>query len=111
MNIAIPVTSEGRVEQRWGKAPRIAVAAVADGAITGWDEYAVGWDLAHDEGTEGSHHARIVRFLREHEVTHVVVDHMGAPMQHTLGRMGVVILGAGSPDARESVILAVASLR
>lgn len=101
--VAIPVTPDGGVEQRWGRAPRIAVARVEDGAITSWEEHAVGWDVAHDTGTEGSHHARVVRFLREHGVTHVVVDHMGAPMQQTLGKMGITIVPAGSARARDAV--------
>lgn len=110
MNIVIPVTPEGLVERRWGKAPRVAVANVTDGAITDWQEYAVGWDIAHDEGPEGAHHARIVRFLREHAVSHVVVDHMGAPMQHTLGKLGIAILPARSVSAREAVERAVTGL-
>lgn len=110
MIIAIPVTPDGGVEQRWGRAPRIAVATVEHGAITAWHEHAVGWDVAHDEGTEGSHHARVVRFLRDNGVTHVAVDHMGAGMQHTLGRMGIPILAVRSLRAREAVELAASDL-
>lgn len=108
---AVPVTPDGGVERRWGRAPRIAIARVEDGAVTDWQEHAVGWDVAHDEGTEGSHHARVVRFLREHGVTHVVVDHMGAGMHHTLGRMGIEILPVRSNLAREAVALAAAALQ
>ncbi|NCD18107.1 MAG: dinitrogenase iron-molybdenum cofactor [Actinobacteria bacterium] len=110
MTYAIPVTPDGGVEQRWGRAPRIAVATVEGGAISDWQEHAVGWDVAHDEGTEGSHHARVVRFLRENAVTHVVVDHMGAGMHRTLGTMGIEILPVRSPVAREAVQLAAALL-
>lgn len=107
MKVAIPVTPEGLLERRWGKAPRIAVADVDDrGSILSWEEFAVAWDVAHDQGTEGSHHARVVRFLREHAVQAVVVEHMGAPMQHTLGRMGLTIHPARSAVAREAVELA-----
>jgi len=111
MIIAIPVTPDGAVEERWGRAPRLAVASVVDGRIADWTEHAVGWDGAHDQGTEGAHHARVVRFLRENGVTHVVVDHMGAGMRHTLGKLGIEILPVRSPFAREAVELAVASLR
>lgn len=74
-----------------------------DGHISDWGVHPVGWDVAHDEGTEGSHHARIVRFLRENGVEAVVVDHMGQGMQHTLGKMGIPVLPALSQDAREAV--------
>ncbi|NCD20051.1 MAG: hypothetical protein EOL89_08725 [Actinobacteria bacterium] len=106
MNIAIPVTPDGGVEQGWGRAPRVAIVRVEDGAIADWEEHAVGWDVAREEGTEGAHHARIVRFLREHGVTHVVVAGMGAGMQRTLGKMGIEILPARSLLAREAVGLA-----
>ncbi|MCE1178364.1 MAG: hypothetical protein LWW86_04960 [Micrococcales bacterium] len=103
MHIVIPVTEDGQVDHRWGRAARVAVAAVEDGAVTSWTEHAVGWDVAHDEGTEGSHHARIVRFLREHQITHVMADHMGQGMVHTISRMGLPIARPTSPDAREAV--------
>lgn len=107
MKIAIPVTADGHVEPRWGRAPMVAVATREDDQrISDWVVHQVGWDVAHDEGTEGSHHARIVRFLRENEVDAVVVDHMGAGMQHTLGKMGIPILPALSDDSRRAVELA-----
>lgn len=109
MNIAIPVTSDGQVEPRWGRAPMVAVATVDAGQVTDWVVHRVGWDVAHDEGTEGSHHARIVRFLRENAVEAVVVDHMGQGMLHTLGKMGIPVLPARSADAREAVLQAVAT--
>ncbi len=77
-----------------------------DRRISDWVVHQVGWDVAHDEGTEGSHHARIVRFLRENEVDAVVVDHMGAGMQHTLAKMDIPVLPALSQDARQAVVLA-----
>ena len=82
----------------------VAVATREDDQqISDWVVHQVGWDVAHDEGTEGSHHARIVRFLRENQIDAVVVDHMGEGMQHTLGKMGIQILPAMSGDARRSV--------
>ena len=106
MIVAIPVTEDGGVGRRWGKAERVAVAAVDDGAVTAWEEYDVRWDLAHDQGTEGSHHARVVRFLREHGVTHVVVDHMGAGMVRMMATMGILVSAPRSADAREAARLA-----
>ena len=102
----VPVTVQGNVDPRWGKAARVAVAKVENGEIVDWTEHPVGWDAAHDIGTEGSHHARIVRFLIEHEITHVVVNHMGAPMVNTITKMGLTIVSAASANAREAVALA-----
>ena len=60
--VVVAVAVEGdQVGPRWGRAPRVAVAVVVDGGVAHWSERAVGWDVAHDEGTEGSHHARVVR--------------------------------------------------
>lgn len=85
----------------WGKAPRVAVATVEGGTVTSWEEHEVRWDLAHDEGTEGSHHARIVRFLREHGVEVVVTGHMGPPMARMLTTMGIRAVTGVAGDARE----------
>ena len=56
-----------------------------------------------DRGTEGRHHARIVRFLREHDVVACVATHAGMGMQRTLAAMKVPLLPATLPRARESV--------
>ena len=97
MNVMIPVRPDGSVEPRFGKAPMVAVAQVDDnGHVTQWQTFEVEWDRLHDEGTEGSHHARIVRFLREHEVVACVATHAGMAMK-------VPLLPATLPDARESV--------
>lgn len=110
MNVCIPVTTDGRTDPRWGRAARVAVATVDDGALTGWQEHEVGWDVAHDQGTEGSHHARVARFLREHDVQVVVAHHMGDGMTRMLSTMGIhAVLGAGE-DARQAVQDAVAAL-
>lgn len=106
MIVAIPVTPDGQVGRRWGRAERVAVAAVEGGAVTAWTEHDVRWDLAHDEGTEGAHHARVVRFLREHGVTHVVVDHMGQGMARMLATMGIPVAAPRAADAREAARLA-----
>jgi predicted Fe-Mo cluster-binding NifX family protein len=99
--VAIPVTPDGLVGPSWGRAPLVAVATVSDGAVTSWAEHDVRWDVLHDEGTEGGHHARVARFLIDNEVQVVAADHMGPPMVRMLGSMGIgVVLGAGG-DARE----------
>ncbi len=105
--VAIPVTPDGVVGPSWGRAPRVAVASVDDGAVASWIEHDVRWDVLHDEGTEGGHHARVARFLIDNEVQVVAADHMGPPMVRMLGSMGIgVVLGAGG-DAHENVVAAV----
>jgi predicted Fe-Mo cluster-binding NifX family protein len=104
--IAIPVDADEQVAHGWGRAPRIAIATVTDAAIVGWQVHEVRWDLAHDEGTEGSHHARVVRFLKDNEVEMVVAEHMGDGMVRILGSLHVpAVLGAAG-DARASVLVA-----
>lgn len=92
----------------WGRARRVALATVADGVVTGWDEHDVRWDLAHDEGSEGSHHARVVRFLREHGVQVVATGHMGPPMARMLGTMGIRAVVDAAGDPREAAVAAAA---
>ena len=66
----------------------------------------VAWDEAHDTGTEGAHHARIVRFLKDHEVGAVVVGHMGAGMHHTIQKMGLAVHTGAEGNARDAVVTA-----
>ncbi len=102
MRIAIPVTADRQVDPRWGRAARVAVADVVDGTVRGWTEHDVAWDTLHDEGSEGSHHARIARFLREHGIEAIAVDHVGAGMHRMLPSMGVRIAEGLVGDARDA---------
>jgi len=102
MLTCVPVLPDGQVDPRWGRAAVVAIAQVDDGTVTAWQEFNVGWDHLHDVGTEGGHHARVARFLREHGVQAVVADHMGPDMLTMLGRMGVVVRLGASGDAREA---------
>jgi predicted Fe-Mo cluster-binding NifX family protein len=106
MIVAIPMGPDGRMGHSWGKARAVAVADVAAGVITGWSEHEVRWDALHDEGTHGSHHARVVRFLRDNGVEAVVVDHVGEGMRRTLTSMGVALHEGHSGDARQQVLAA-----
>lgn len=106
MNIAINIIGD-RVGSGLGKAQTMAVAHIVDGAITSWDEYEVGWNLLHGQYSEGTHHARIVRFMREHAITAVVTGHMGAPMVNTLTKLGVRPVVNISGDARQGALTAV----
>ncbi|MEN0130154.1 MAG: NifB/NifX family molybdenum-iron cluster-binding protein [Brevundimonas sp.] len=108
MIVCIPVTHDGLVGHGWGRAARVALAHVAPGGIQSWDEIDVRWDLAHDQGTEGSHHARVARFVIEHRVETVVAEHMGPPMAHMLERLRIrTVLGAAG-SARDAVLAAAA---
>jgi predicted Fe-Mo cluster-binding NifX family protein len=100
MVVCVPVTAEGWIDPRWGRADRVALAEVADGAVVSWNELDVGWSRAHDAGPEGSHHARIARFLIEHRVEAVVANHMGEGMLNMLRRMGLDVRLGAQGDAR-----------
>jgi len=108
--IATPVTEDGLSAAAWGRAHWVGVADVEDGAVRSWQVHEVGWDVSHDEGTHGSHHARIVRFLKDEGVQAVVVDHMGEGMQRVMNTMGIPLLPASPGDAKASVLAAVASV-
>lgn len=92
----------------WGRAQQVALATVQGAAVTDWQVQDVRWDVSHDEGGEGSHHARIVRFLREHGVEVVVTGHMGPPMANTLAKLGVRTVLGVTGDARAAAVAAAA---
>lgn len=110
MIVAMSVTDDGRVGHTWGKARQVAVAEADGQGINSWTVHEVRWDVAHDEGTHGAHHARVVKFLREHQVDAVVVDHVGEGMSRMLQTMGVRLVTGVHGDAKETVV-AVASER
>jgi len=89
--VCVPVTTEGALGPRWGRAERVAVATVSQDGVDDWQEFDVSWDSLHDAGTEGSHHARVALFLREHKVEAVAAHHMGPGMEHMLGKMGLTV--------------------
>jgi len=103
MIICAPVTNEGTIDPRWGKADWVALADVADGEIVSWQEVEVSWSRLHDEGTPGSHHARVVTFLRDHHVEAVVVNHMGDGMVRMLDTMSLPVHMGAAGDARAAV--------
>jgi predicted Fe-Mo cluster-binding NifX family protein len=109
MIVCVPVDDVGAVDPRWGRASQVALATVEDGAITDWQEIAVGWDSLHDAGSEAAHHARVARFLRERHVEVVVAHHMGGGMSRMLETMHVTVYLGASGDARLAVQSAGAS--
>jgi predicted Fe-Mo cluster-binding NifX family protein len=60
----------------------------------------------HDEGTPGSHHARVVSFLRDHQVEAVVANHIGDGMVRMLDTMGLPTHLGAAGDARAAVLAA-----
>jgi predicted Fe-Mo cluster-binding NifX family protein len=111
MKIATPVDAAGQSAHAWGRAHWIAVTDVADGAIVSWQVHEVSWDVLHDDSTHGSHHARVVTFLKDQGIQAIVVDHVGEGMQRMLTTMGIPLLPASPGDARASVLTAVRGAR
>jgi predicted Fe-Mo cluster-binding NifX family protein len=102
MIVALPVMENGEVGGGWGRAQNVAVAAVGANAVERWEEFRVGWDELHDTGGEGQHHARIARFLMDHNVERVVTGHMGPGMVHMLGKMNISVVQNAFGDAKEA---------
>ncbi len=107
MRICIPITGDDQVDARWGRAHQVAIADINHGEITGWWEHEVCWDILHDVGSEGAHHARVARFLREQHVGAVVAEHMGPGMMRMLRTMGITVYLGAHGDARQAVTAAV----
>ena len=61
------------------------------------------WSQLHDEGTPGSHHARVVKFLREQHVEAVVANHIGDGMVRMLDTMRLPVHSGAAGDARAAV--------
>ena len=81
----------------------VAIADVVDGEVFTWREVEVSWSRLHDEGTPGSHHARVVAFLRENQVEALVANHVGDGMVGMLDQMGLPRHLGAAGDAREAV--------
>ena len=103
MIVCVPVTKDGLVDPRWGRAARVALATVTGDTIERWQEIDVGWEELHDTGVEGQHHARVARFLQENGVQAVVAAHMGPPMEQMLRKMGIALHLGASGIARDAV--------
>lgn len=103
MIVCAPVTKEGMIDPRWGRADWVAVADVIDGEIVSWQEVEVSWSRLHDEGTPGSHHGRVATFLREHQVEAVVANHIGDGMVRMLDTMNLPAHLGAAGDARAAV--------
>lgn len=105
-HVLLTLRPDGSVGGGLGRAPLVAVATVDDAAIVDWQEHPVGWDVAHDEGTEGAHHARIVRFLKEHQIDVVATGGCGPGMARMLGTMGIRLVTGVEGDAGATAVAA-----
>lgn len=103
MIVCAPVTPDGNIDPRWGRADWVAIAEIEDRNIKSWREVEVSWSRLHDEGTEGSHHARVVKFLKENGIEAVVANHMGDGMTRMLNTMEIPVHLGASGDARAAV--------
>src|ERR1039457_4894942 len=92
MRVCVPITDDGQV----------AVADVAGKEIRDWQEFTVAWGTLHDQGTEGAHHARVARFLRDNQVDAVAVCHVGSGMQRMLGSMAIRVVTGPGGDAHSA---------
>ncbi len=109
MIICTPITSDGQIGHSWGRAHTVALMTVEAGEIVAAETMDVSWDSLHDEGTEGSHHARVARFLKEQRVDTVLASHMGAPMANMIRKLGIGLTLEVHGDARASALTAGAS--
>jgi predicted Fe-Mo cluster-binding NifX family protein len=107
MIVCAPITTSGdkgpQIDPRWGRANWVALADLQNGEITNWQEIEVSWDRLHDEGTHGSHHARIVKFLKEHGVEAIVAHHLGDGMVRMLETMKIPVYFDAAGDARAAI--------
>ena len=108
MIVCVPVTGDGQVDPRWGRADWVAIADVTDGEIARWDVVEVSWSRLHDEGTAAQHHARIARFLRQNDIQAVVAHHVGEGMVRMMNVMKLPLYLDAHGDARAAVLVALA---
>ncbi len=106
MIVGVTTAPDGTVGGGLGRAQTMAVTEVRDGVATSWTEHHVGWGDLHGTGPEGTHHARIVRFVREHALETVVTSGLGDGMRNTMGKLGVVVRTDLSGDARAAAVAA-----
>ena len=108
MIVAVTVTPEGGVGGGLGRAQTVALADVREATVADWTEVPVGWGDLHGSGPEGTHHARIVRFLVENEVAVVVTSGLGEGMRRTLDKLRVAVRTDLAGDARAAALAAAA---
>lgn len=104
MIVCIPITPDDHVGHSWGRAAAVAIADVDGNAIKTWERVNVSWDSQHDEGSEGTHHARVARFLKENKVDVVAASHMGDPMANMIRKLRIRLVLGAVGDARTTAL-------
>lgn len=104
MVVCVAVTDDGMVAHRWARTERVALADVTPAGIESWREIDVDWGRLRETGTEGSHHARVARFLRENNVEAVAARHIGSDMAHMLSKLGIAVHLGASGNARQAAL-------
>lgn len=111
MILSVPVGDNGQVGGHFGRAHVMAVARVEEGELVEWHEHVVEWDVLHDQAaSHGQHHARIVRFLTEHQIERVLFSGMGQGMVNTITKMGLALIQVGEPMKAKDAVVAAAGL-
>lgn len=85
-----------------GRAPRVGLGTRDGRRLLSWQVIDVDWDRAHDQENEGSHHARVARFLREHHVQELYALRAGDDMRRMIGQLGIEFR-TSSGDARQAI--------
>ena len=73
---------------------------MAGGEVCDWQEFTLACETLHNQGSEGAHHARVARFLRDNGIQAVGVHHVGPRMQRMLDSMAIQVVTGLSGDAR-----------
>ena len=55
------------------------------------EEEDVSWDVAHESEQEGPHHARVAKFLKQHNVKEIIASGAGPDMSRMIEKMGIKI--------------------
>ena len=84
------------------------MANVDNGTLNDWNLVEVSWSRLHDEGSSARHHARVARFLLDHQVEVVVADHVGDGMVRMLDTMKIRLESGAEGEARSAVLAALA---
>ncbi len=85
-----------------GRAHRVALTSIENGVVGPWDVIEVKWGEAHELENEGSHHARVAKFVRDRGANEIVASGAGPDMRRMLERLGVRLTLASGP-ARPAV--------
>lgn len=112
MRIAVAVLPNGMVNAHFGRASKMALADVENGAITKWEEIDAPFaemhgDHHHHHGAghqpSPTHQSTIKNFLVEQNVNVVLVHHAGPGLQKVKDDTDIEIVAGAQGNAREAV--------